>query len=394
MCVVIHLESYARIEADLSAIAACLSQSLSSVTQLSIQLRGEDAHGAARNPLVRAAAAAVRVLGPLCGPLTHITVSGEVRVWGENTYTRLLRAASAVCAPSLTHFSFSMQARLPTAQLQLQLGGGQEDKVLECGCDFLIDVTACTALRSLTRLTHLRLERGSLCDGEAWAALPSSLQSLDMCSPYCSLPQHLLPLPHPSLLPSLHSLSLLSCGCHRLVQLLRACPKLQQLKLVELRSPDCASEQQDLRDILVHPMAAFPVLPTVTDVCFDFANKRPCQFLPAHPLKLLHHIPRAIPNLEVLRLDNVLLLDSDLTQLDGCASLRKLRLNYSDHVTGAALLRLATALPSLMGVQVFLCKLVTPEHSQAIVQLMHERGSAEGDQCVRTMFGTQYSAQG
>lgn len=352
---------------SLIALADCLREPLSSVTHLNIHLNGEDTC-TVDNPLIVAAAAAVRILSPVCSPLTHITVSGEVRTWGETTYTLLLQAASAVCAETLTHFSFNMQARLVKSQMKQ----GQEDQVLTSGCNFLLDDTASDALSSLTSLTHLKLEHGSVCDQEAWAALPITLQCLDICSQYINLPDNLI-------LPNLRKLCMKQCDCYDLLDLLKACPLLQQLALVRLHSPTGPAEQQDLEEVMTHslwcakngggihctpvteshqgvagetqsPLApwdmlvALPVMPTITNFRINFLDSQAGQHLFVNPVRLLHHIPRLCPRLQILCIEHVLQLDLDLVELHVCSSLRILELHDSDDVSGEEVLMVLKAL--------------------------------------------------
>lgn len=387
-----------RMENDLLSLAACLTQPLSSVTQLSIQLRGEDTREL-ENPLIVAAATAVRILGPLCGSLTHITVSGQVRTWAENTYTFLLDAASAVCAASLTHFSFSMQVR----HMKQSLRPGEQDVLLECGCDFLLDLTACEALSSFTRLTYLKLQHGSVSDPLVWAVLPPSLQCLEICSPYCDIPDD-------HVFHNLHKLCMLECDCYNLIQLLEACPLLQQLHLVQLYTPTCPEELEDLEEIMKHPvwcannsghtrctpvarlhqagawepgdpvhmapwvvLPALPVMPTISIFRFNFIDGQTGPHLFLDPVPLLHHIPRLFPHLEVLCMEHVLKLDADLTELYSCSSLRQLDLRGCGAVTGEALLALAEALPKMVCIEIQSCKGVHSAHRKAIAALMKKR---------------------
>lgn len=140
-------------EEDLTGLAALLHNSLSHVTQLTVQLTGQDT-SRVQKPSITAAAAAVHILGPLCGSLTHITVTGEVRTnGGEQTYTLFLNAASTVASQTLTHLSFRIRAmghrwtkhHGPFGD-PYSLEFGNEDDLLQSGRDFLLNGSGCDAL--------------------------------------------------------------------------------------------------------------------------------------------------------------------------------------------------------------------------------------------------------
>lgn len=387
-------------EEDLASLASCLQPSLCSVTQLSIQLQGED-NPNRHNLIIETAAAAVRILGRFCSPLTHVLVSGDVRSWGENTFTPLLDVASAVCSSSLTNFSFSMQARYPHVIMR---GLGKDD-VLETGCDFSLNKPGAVALSSCSRLTHLRLEHGDIYDDQGvWAALPASLQCLDMRELSTSPPEG-------HLLPNLVNLVLQSSDCYCLRRVMQACPNLKHLTLKQLCTPTCVEEQTDLAFIMenvawcpsdvsgshypsvkrlaqapsfLQPtylapwevLAALPSMPTITNFKFDFTFEVLDEQQLFNQGRLLHHIPRAFPHIKHLRLEHVLLLDSDLTELQACTSLSRLELWDSANITEDALLLLAGSVPHLNHVKVTNCSLVSAAHIAEVNRSIKDRGLA------------------
>lgn len=143
-------------ELDLNGIAACLHVRLSLITQLSIQLKENETsmyHSLTfSNPKqVAAAASAVRLLGPLCTALTHITVCSTMPET-PSSCSPLLNAVKAVCAASLTHLSFTMPSKTPSQMTCFGVSGTSPRDMmttsLEQGCEFTLDNSACDALRS------------------------------------------------------------------------------------------------------------------------------------------------------------------------------------------------------------------------------------------------------
>lgn len=397
-----------RMTSDLVRIVSGLQQSLSSVSQLTIQLRGEDPRKVL-NPIIKAAAMAVSILGPACGPLTHISVSCEVRACGQNTYTPLIDAASRVCTPSLTHLSFSIESRFPLEMLEHPQCISDPEYIMEFGCDFDLESSASESLSSLTRLTHLKLQNGAVDDQAVWAALPASLQSLDMRALNSGLPYGLS-------LPNLMQIRLRESHCSFIRQLLEASPQSCQLALESLLSPESEDEQRDFQHLMKlaswrasnggsgsgnpdctpvtkieriaslesdspgylapwEVLSAMPTMPYVTKVYFGFADVAGDQFVYEDPVRVLHHIPRAFPNVECLRLLGVLPLDSDLSQLHACTSLCQLKIHESPDVTGYVLLQLAVALPNLYFLEVTSCDSVSEEHLDLLERLMEQRQS-------------------
>ncbi|MEW5318481.1 MAG: hypothetical protein WDW38_009700 [Sanguina aurantia] len=332
-------------EDELSDLTTCLDQSLESVTQLTIQLKGRDT-GKVDNDIVNLAAAAVRILGPFCGPLTHITVCGEVvlekiKCFGASpifTFTPLVQAAGSVCPSSLTHLRFSMLLRAGWGT-PASLGKAQCQNFVPDGAFCIqLDDGASEALASLTHLTHLWLEHGDVSDNTLWDFLPSSLQSLGMHTllSHRSAPQ--------TLKPNLRELTLKFSSCSQLLKLMAMCPQLTGLDLATLQMPCSPEELADLGDIMSHPawcannssgqkctpvtellqatewevldpeasaaiLAALPVMPTITKFVYEYMDT-PGQTPPPNSANLLHHITRAFPYLKTLRISDVPFLDS------------------------------------------------------------------------------------
>ncbi|MEW5304741.1 MAG: hypothetical protein WDW38_009702 [Sanguina aurantia] len=380
-------------EDELSDLTTCLDQSLASVTQLTIRLAGRDT-GEVNNEVVNLAAAAVRILGPFCGPLTHITVCGEVVleevVYSGNaptfTFTPLIAAAAAVCPSSLTHLSFSMQLRACWGS-PAPLGKEQcRDLVPDGEFQVLLDSSACDALSSLTRLTHLTLEHGHITAERVWAALPPSLRRLGAHTLRGHAPACM------ALRPNLRELALERSSCSQLQELMAMCPRLTGLDLATLQMPCSPEELAGLGDIMSHPgwcansgpsrglgsapvtellqatrwecgvpvdgegvLASLPVMPTITKFAYEHPDSG-THCPPPDPARLLHHITRAFPNLQTLHLSHIPRMDSEVRQLQACASLRQLDFECCDDLSGAAIRDLASRLPVLVRLEVEGCR--------------------------------------
>lgn len=400
-------------QGPLSYICTLLLQSLSLVTQLAIHVSGS-ASVKYHDHVTDLATTAVNVMISYCGPLSHITVSSEVLSWPTPTYTPLLHILGRACS-SLTHLSISMREvhgidpSLIEASPNLQHGIPYDTVVYTV--TFQLDSDACDALRSLTHLQHLDIGHGMVADNLVWAALPSSLQSLRMGGIYQCLPEGFY-------LPSLCKLALQHCCCHELWQLLRACPKLQQLKLKRLFTPDNLQEQADLLDILSHPVwclansggrgcspvgeffqnecaclqegqpgylcswKVLSMLPTMSNVTsfhynFDENDRDLVEPVAGNPGRLLHYIVTAFPCLKCLHLFNLLLPDSDLTELHACSSLLALEICGSFHVSGRAALLLASALENLVSFEITTCELVTEARLEEIETVIQDHVLAQ-----------------
>lgn len=383
-----------RMEDELSDLTTCLDQSLESVTQLTIQVKGRDA-GEVDNEIVNLAAAAVSILGPFCGPLTHITVCGEVVleevVYSGNapvfTFTPLIEAASAVCAASLTHLSFSMQLYASWGT-PAPLGKEQfRDLVPDGDFEILLDNRACEALSSLTHLAHLALEHGDITGDSVWAALPPSLLSLGVHT----LRSHTAACM--TLRSNLREVALKSSSCSQLHKLMAMCPQLTGLDLATLQMPCSPEELADLGDIMSHPawcvnnsggptsspvtellqatqwecgvpvdgegmLASLPVMPTITKFVYEHPDSG-THCPPPNPALLLYHIPRAFPNLQTLHLSHIPCMDSEVRQLQACASLRELDFECCDDLLGTTILDFASRLPVLVRLEADRCKCVS-----------------------------------
>lgn len=227
-------------------IAACLHQSKSTPTQLDIQLRGtcndyDDYVDPPSISLIERAVKAIRFLGPFCGPLTHITVSGQAPRCEHEDFAYFLNSVAGVCATSLTHLSVTIDA----AATNPELGNNEEEE--EPAHHYFMDSNSVDALTPFTSLTHVNLPFSSICEKSVWAALPSSVQSLCLNSSRRA--------PHHSLiLPNLRELTLQHSHCHPLKRLLEACPRLQKLNVVALTAPRDIDEQRDLEVIMAHPV--------------------------------------------------------------------------------------------------------------------------------------------
>lgn len=136
------------VEEDISAAAAFLQPSLSSVTHLAVHLKG-DAHDCVGSECCNGhtkswhdlmATTAVSVLAPLCSPLQTITLSNELESWKEETYCNFLDAVKEVCSSSLTHLSFSTQQTLDTTPPQIDTGLATADSKSTTlqGCGFTL----------------------------------------------------------------------------------------------------------------------------------------------------------------------------------------------------------------------------------------------------------------
>lgn len=252
------------------------------------------------------------------------------------------------------------------------------------GCGYYLDSRDVHALFCLTALSHLSLEHVTFHEQEVWAALPTSLQSLELRAPRSTPPPAVV-------LPNLRHLVLHYSRCSALKRLLAASSKLQTVYVSKLWTPATIDEQSDLRYIMRHPiwcnndggdpsctpvthmhmfvddwewyqgselseearlfprevLAALPALPTVLNFMYDFHHDPPAPADIEGSCQLLCYIPRVCPNLQVLRLDSISHADSDLTPLRACPSLRKLEFRCCQHITEKAVLQLARALPDL-----------------------------------------------
>lgn len=407
-------------------LAADLHDFLSCVTHFSIQLKGDAEQRASdelksftlrydQHPLICAAASVVCIMGPLCGPLTHITVFGKVYLDEENVSCRsFLDAASVVCASSLTHLSLDLHGKHPNLPFGPAFSG-DPDETLQFGCFFMLHSDACNALASFSCLTHLSIKYGWLEHTSLWASLPQSLQSLHIEGTNKTPPRQGWLLPH------LRELTLQRSSCDWLKRILDACPQLLHLHLVELTFPTSGEDLTGLHQITNHvawrphdsggssytPVTRFvqsytpylrgyppdylpswkvltslPVMPTIRHFQFDIHHQWYDQDPMPVTADLMHHIPRAFPNLQTLHLaiDDCpegynSLLDVDLTGLYACSSLRELHIKDDSYVTGEALLLLAAALPKLVSMGHAGEKLVSRAHRAAICQLMQARRS-------------------
>lgn len=385
-------------------IITTLHQPLSTVTQLSIHLMGSFPNFR-KWETVAPASQAIRILGPLCCPLTHIAISGEVLTGTKATLTPFLDAAKDACASSLTHLQLDMQAKSHT---MLASPGLQKKATYEFLPGktpiFKLEDSACEALSSFASLVHLDIGHGLVVDDSVWVALPPSLQSLHVGSCSNGLATKL------SLL-NLRELALERCSCNELQTLLEACPLLQRLQLKRLFTPTTAVDLSILYDVVEHPvwrlahsggphcfpvtevhrdeerlatphqdnlssaelLASLPIMPNVTT--FKYLFQEPLAAL-GEPILL--HLPRAFPDLRVLHLQGELLVDTELAHLYACTSLHTLSIGGSVSVTGEAVLLLAAALPRLVSLSVARCKNVSEAQKKAATALIRNRVKAQG----------------
>lgn len=395
-------------EEELSSITRCLHHSLSTVNKLTIQLEGI-APEILINPAMSAAATAVRIFGPLCGAITHLTLNDNVISLADCSCTPFLTAIKDAGLFSLTHLTVCIEGQLPD---HLSYARSHvvdtRDEVPEVQSRRMLDSGACDALSSFQRLSHVEIQDGHVADEQVWALLPRSLQALHLCEIGQDPCEGIL-------LPSLKTLCLNYCSCCELLKLFQSCPQLDKLHVHEMFVPNCHAELLDLEIIMRHPvwcqrdcngprcppvthmyqleadrewpdelapwmiLQALPTMPTVNSLKFNCSNayEQLDQQVIEHPERLLHHIPRTFPNLSILRLDNVLSLDSDLTQLHACTSLCEFLICHSDNVTGGATVWLAAVLPRLVFFNAILCKLVSKSHIETIREMMLFRSTVQ-----------------
>lgn len=411
----------ARLESDATSIGKYIHDTNSSVSQLHVKMRGGllDIQEIP-DPATNIAAYMIYKMAKQCNALlTHLSVTCEMYLMGEDegVYDPLLEAASAVAFSTLTHFSYCVPYKFrcgSNTNPPPNFGGDLEEETEIYELDERVEIP----LSNLDRLTHLNLGHGFICKQRVWSALSNSLLSLSIHATY-NTPKHIL-------LPSLQELNLRHSRCHDLLMLLAACPKLQALHVTKLFTPARVKEQQALAKLMMHPvwlqnnsgepqctpvtelhmytelwddhsvdkgidyrvpnlapeivLIGLPVMPTITHFKFDFVDafNEPRNIAAPAPMNpLLHHIPSAFPNLCIMRLDHLLLLDSGLMQLHACTSLIKLDIRASKHVSGQALLQLAAALPKLAHVYVISCKLVHRNHKKSLARLVKKRQAAK-----------------
>lgn len=353
---------------------------------MTISLRGVQKK---KNRQIADAAAAIICLGNHCASLTHLTVTGLTSLGFTGSYTPLIEAARTVCCSSLTHLIIRMRMLQPRTVPDDTAYDGDDDGWLDCMVPFHEDtcIVQLQASSLFTHLTHLQMKRWYLREKEEWIALPLTLQCLSIWGTECSLPDGLL-------LPNMRTVTLSRSKCPTLLQLLAASPKLAHLGLISLSAPNTYDEQRCFRQIVGHPtwsinskqptncisvreirrcapseiypeeepdefdawemMEELPVVPTITTFQFelfdDYYLEPPGPDLLAVLVlePLLHHIPRVFPNLLCLHLNHLREIGLDLTPLHACTFLCELHMHKCYHVTGEALLQLATALPKLV----------------------------------------------
>lgn len=401
-------------ESALSGIASCLTQSSSTPKRLHIWLQAKsrqsgcyEKQACLLEPRFRfeAATTAVHLLGPSCGPLTHITVLVQSPAYYKGSffdgYRAFLIEVRAVFTSTLTHLSYSCDQQLP-----FPCSNNHTDETLYGGYEVILGLRTALELSAFRLLTYLKLAYGCICDKQVWAALPPSLQSLDIRAAYAA--------PHNGLLlPNLLDLSFQHSRCHELKKILTACPNLHKLSIVKLFTPSSTADLEDLDSIMSHPVwskessslspssfptqlhthigewrlqqrsdeevvsailpphiliSHLPMMSAILDFRFVFSGGE-TLLQPPPAERLLHHIPRAFPFLRVLHLKGLFLADSDLVQLHACKSLCRLEICASAHITGVAAIQLAAVLPKLVRFDLERCQLVTPDQEIAIHML-------------------------
>lgn len=397
----------------LTELAALLTPYLSSVTQLKVILKGDVPvwfDGVDVSP----AADVLRTVGPLCGPLTHLSTSGKVTednyqicyVSTNVYYDDFCKAASEVCPLTLTHLTFDLlsseDAKLTPKVTELE----HPDDANHLGY-ITVGYVARAALASLRVLKHLDLGSGSVHCAATWRQLPPSLTSLKLGEPSYLPRRHVIQF-------RLGKLDIVCCNCKVLRLLLQASPDDLQLSVRSLVAPMNMAEELDLAFIVQHPawllansgapncppvkelymedyfplrphqhgylssrkmLSSLPIMPSITDFSLSCEEAQGQGNLPVlqNPVRLLEHIPFALPNLSYLNLDSVPSLDSDLTGLHACTSLRVMKLGFSKFVSGHALMTLAAALPNLVTLDVSHCEHVSDEDQQALAAFLESR---------------------
>lgn len=388
----------------LSEFAALLRPYVKTVTQLDLVLEGHLPHwynGADVCP----AAAAFHIMGPLCGPLTHISVSssayesdtppGEA---GDFHYTNVIQEVAVVCPISVTHLVFNIQQTDTPTLMRGDFEDEEPDDPFELH-HILLDFEAGDLLFLLKNLKHLDLGCAEVVDSSTWERFPASLTCLKLASAW--------DLPSKCHLPfRLKQLAVECCTCKDLRRLLEDSDESLQLSVRRLMIPENASEEADLAFIVSHPawhlansgaphcapvtefwmhdgrrlnstepgyrsdeemLSSLPTMPNITKFMFYFDEDGNLPMgMDLHREQLLHTIPDTFPNLTHLILNGILSSDSDLTGLHACTSVRVMHLSCSDFVTCNALLALAAALPQLVILDVTNCDLVTADHQKTL----------------------------
>lgn len=401
----------------LSDIAVFLHPALSAVTELEIKLHGDAPHDFYR--FFSPAAEVVNIMGLRCGALTHVSFFSRLNYYEEDssvlvgnsidTLDCALEAVARVCASSLRHLSFSTRlAKHPS----LMLGIPTLDYPVEFNNLSLSMFYDCDAFVSLACLVHLDLGCGNLSFRSGWKALPPSLKSLRMGRPD-SVPKGLN-------FPCMELLFLQHSNCDELRNLLEACPDSVRMHVTRVMAPETVAEEGDLDFIISHPawylansggpnctpitelhmddmfyvrhhehgycsssrmLSSLSTMPSIINFRYtckeetgDAVYPDPVdEFVVEDLVRRLHHIPRAFPNLRSLELMHLFLVDSDLTELHPCRSMRVLEMKSCKHVTGQALLLLMAALPEMAHVEVSDCELVSEIQQREISVMSRKR---------------------
>lgn len=389
----------------LSEFAALLRPYVQTVTQLDLVLEGHLPHWY-NDADVSPAAAAFHIMGPICGPLSHISVSSTVYESdkpsgeaGDYHYTNVIKEVAVVCPVSVIHLVFNVQqADTPT----LMLGDFDNEEPADPYelHHILLDLEAGDLLFSLKNLKHLDLGCAQVSSLSTWERFPASLTCLKLGFAWDLPSKRHLPF-------RLDQLAVECCTCKDLRRLLEDSDVSLQLSVRRLLIPENASEEADLTFIVNHPawcransgaphcfpvtefwmdqdgcrlnstepgyrsaweiLSSLPTMPSVTKFMFEFDEDGILPLgMDLHRVQLLHTIPDAFPNLTHLILKGILSLDSDLTGLHACTSVRVMHISDSDFVTCNALLALAAALPQLLSLDVTCCDLVTADHQKTL----------------------------
>lgn len=394
---------------DLQNVPEVVRLCLSSITQLNVKLTGVAPQGYIENA-VSPFTEVIVIIGPLCGPLTHIMLHSriiEVVTGGIVSFDPVVEAVSKVSSSSLSHLTFDVMQTLIPQFASNHSDDHTDDDIDECFID--LGHPASASLASLTSLVHLDLSGGYVSDAMTWAALPSSVTSLRL--------GFLTNVPKGFLLPCMEVLVLQKSNCRDLRQLLEATPESVHLSLKRLMTPEEVSQQEDLEFIIRHPawcransggpncspvthldmgtmfalqkhepgyltswkmLSLLPTMPSISNfTCTYHECSEHLGMVVIKPqARLLHLISASLPNLTALKVSGLQSFDSDLTGLHACKFLRVLKLSSSKFVTGSSMLLLAAALPQLVTFQVSGCVLVSGSDQQELAELLAERVSA------------------